>query len=183
MKEIDEAGFWNEIAFTKEHSPREFALTDITADGVDVLVKELGYLAGRVEGEVDGHLKRTPPLFSLMNTILFDDTPDLIGGDIDPASDSNDVLDDLFLLPVIKRHKAYLEEPGELLAREERVGFGVHWIKFSIGIPVFWEMRSAALVPKVLFPLKKYDRYASVIPSSFSFYHIISPCTGKSQFT
>jgi len=43
-----------------------------------------------------------------------------------------------------------------------------HWIKFSIGIPVFWEMRSAALVPKVLFPLKKYDRYASVIPSSFA---------------
>jgi len=43
-----------------------------------------------------------------------------------------------------------------------------HWIKFSIGIPVFWEIRIAVLVPKVLFPLKKYDKYASVIPSSFA---------------
>lgn len=32
--------------------------------------------------------------------------------------------------------------------------FGDHWIKFSIGIPVIFEMRRAALAPKVLLPLR-----------------------------
>jgi len=54
------------------------------------------------------------------------------------------------------------------LACGVKVEVEAHWIKFSIGIPVFWEIRIAALVPKVLFPLKKYDKYASVIPSSFA---------------
>ena len=61
-----------------------------------------------------------------MNMTLFDNAPDLIGGDINPTSDSDNVLDDLVLSPVMKRYKAYLEKPRELFGREERVGFGVH---------------------------------------------------------
>jgi len=44
------------------------------------------------------------------------------------------------------------------------LGKKVHEYKSSIGIPVNLEIRSAILAPKVLLPLKKYERYASEIP-------------------
>ena len=55
MKEIDERIFRDQVLFAEKHSPWEFALADITADGSDILVKEFGYFFNRVEAELEGH--------------------------------------------------------------------------------------------------------------------------------
>lgn len=128
MKEFDKRIFWNQIFLSKEYRPGEAALMDVATDSGNVLMKEFSHLAGCMKVEVEGHLKRTPSLFSGMHMTFFNDASNLIGGDINPASDSDNVLDDLFLSPVIKSHKAYPEKPCELFGREEEIGFGIHLI-------------------------------------------------------
>jgi len=58
-------------------------------------------------------------------------------------------------------HRAGLLDSQFLFSEE------IHEYKSSIGIPVNLEIRSATLAPKVLLPLKKYERYASEIPIFF----------------
>lgn len=68
MEKIDKRILRYEIAFSKIHSAREFALTDIAADRMDVLMQELGYLAGCVEVEIEAHLI---PSVSFISSISF----------------------------------------------------------------------------------------------------------------
>ena len=53
MKKLYKRTLWNEVAFPEKYRAWEFALTDITADCINILVQEFGYLAGRVESEIE----------------------------------------------------------------------------------------------------------------------------------
>ena len=55
MKEIEEAGFRDEIFLPKKHSPREFILMYVSADRYDILMQKFSDLAGCVKVEVKAH--------------------------------------------------------------------------------------------------------------------------------
>ena len=127
MKEFYERILGDEILFAEEFCSWEFALVDITADSSDILVQKFSDFFYCVEVDFDGHLKRTPSIFSRMNTTLFDDAPDLIGGDINPASYLDDILDDLVLSPVMECDNTYAEKLAEFLGSEDVIGFRSHF--------------------------------------------------------
>ena len=55
------------------------------------------------------------------------------------------------------------EEVSSFFLREE-IGLEVHVIKFSKGIPVFFETSRALFFPSVRFLLRRYERYETDIP-------------------
>jgi len=145
---------WNEVLFSAKNATIEFTFFDIATDGMNITVKDGSNLLCGIEVEFDGHLKRTPSIFSRMNTTLFDDAPDLIGGDINSSSDFDDILDDLVLPPVMECDNTYAEKLAEFLGSEDVVGFWSHLTRFSKGIPVSLEIRSMTFFPKSLLPVK-----------------------------